>query len=110
VGDSRSVGRGGASPAVVLSSPCREILRAYRRFLVVTYGNATQTLADYGLSPAKARAPQSSEQKAAAAAKVRATRKARGTTSKKQKAAIKGTVTAPAVTPATAPVPTKPAA
>jgi hypothetical protein len=86
------------------------VLRAYRSFLVVTYGNATQTLADYGLTPTRAKAPRSSEQKAAAAAKVRATRKARGTTSKKQKAAIKGTVTAPAATPATAPVPTKPAA
>jgi hypothetical protein len=86
------------------------VLRAYRRFLVVTYGDATQTLADYGLKPAKAKAPLSSEQKAAAAAKARATRTARGTTSKKQKAAIKGTVTAPAATPpATPAVPSKPA-
>jgi hypothetical protein len=85
------------------------VLRAYRRFLVVTYGNATEKLADYGLEPAKAKAPLTSEQQAAAAAKVRATRKARGTTSKKQKAAIKGTVTAPAATPASAPVPAKPA-
>ncbi|MGH7437966.1 MAG: hypothetical protein ACRENE_19980 [Polyangiaceae bacterium] len=92
------------------------VYRAYRRFLVVTYGDATQTLADYGLQPLKARAPQTVEQKAAAAAQLRATRAARGTTSKKQKAAIKGVVTKPATTvanppPAPAPVapPAKPA-
>jgi hypothetical protein len=85
------------------------VLRAYRRFLVVTYGNATQTLADYGLTPPKAKAPLTSEKKALAVAKLRATRIARGTTSKKQKAAIKGTVTAPATTPATPPAPPKPA-
>jgi hypothetical protein len=27
------------------------VLRAYRRYLAVTYGNATETLADYGLAP-----------------------------------------------------------
>jgi hypothetical protein len=86
------------------------VLRAYRRFLVATYGNATETLADYGLKPPKARAPRTSEQKAATAAKVRATRKARGTTSKKQKASIHGVVTAPGGIPATPPAPPKPAA
>jgi ABC-type transporter Mla subunit MlaD len=70
------------------------VLRAYRRFLVATYGTATETLADYGLKPPKARAPQTSEQKAKAVAKLRATRKARGTTSKKKKASIHGVVTA----------------
>ena len=29
------------------------VLRAYRRFLVATYGSATETLADYGLKPPK---------------------------------------------------------
>jgi hypothetical protein len=86
------------------------VLRAYRRFLVVTYGNATQTLADYGLKPLKAKTPPTSEQKAKAAAKLRATRKARGTTSKKQKASIHGVVTAPTDTPAAPPTPPKPTA
>jgi hypothetical protein len=88
------------------------VLRAYRRFVVATYGTATETLADYGLKPPKAKAPRTSEQKAKAAAKLRATRKARGTTSKKQKASIHGVVTAPtetSATPPTAPVPPKPA-
>ncbi|MDP8999082.1 MAG: hypothetical protein M3O46_03115 [Myxococcota bacterium] len=86
------------------------VLRAYRRFLVATYGNATETLADYGLKPPKAKAPRTSEQKAKAAAKLRATRIARGTTSKKQKASIHGVVTAPAEIPPSPPTPPKPAA
>jgi hypothetical protein len=82
------------------------VLRAYRRYLVAKYGNATETLADFGLKPPKARAPRTSEQKAASAAKARATREARGTTSKKQKAQIHGVVPAPAQP---APVPSTPA-
>jgi hypothetical protein len=87
------------------------VLRAYRRYLIATYGNATQTLADYGLESPKARTPLTSAAQATAVLKLRATRKARGTTSKKQKAAIKGTVEtttgpAPAAPPAT---PAKPA-
>jgi hypothetical protein len=85
------------------------VLRAYRRFLVATYGNATETLADYGLKPLRAKVPQSSEQKAQAAAKRKATRIARGTKSKKQKASIHGVVTAPAATPPAPPPPPKPA-
>ena len=38
------------------------VLRAYRRFLVATYGGATETLADYGLKPPKAKAPQTSDE------------------------------------------------
>jgi hypothetical protein len=82
------------------------VLGAYKKYLVATYGNATQTLADYGLKPAKAPAPRTVEQKAASAAQLRATRKARGTTSKKQKASIKGVVTPAPETPAAAPSPT----
>jgi len=68
----------------------------------------TQTLADYGLKPPKAKTPQTSEQKAKAAAKLRATRIARGTTSKKQKAKIHGVVTATTGTPAAPPTPPGP--
>jgi hypothetical protein len=87
------------------------VLRAYRKQLYTTYGNAAQ-LADYGLTPHKARTPPTAEQRAAAVQKLRATRKARGTTSKKQKAAIHGTVETPTTTgqpPAAAtPAPTPP--
>ncbi len=84
------------------------VMQAYRKYLVATYGNATQTLADYGVQPPKAPAPRTVEQKAAAAAQLRATRKARGTASKKQKAGIKGVVATPAAAPPVAP-PTTPA-
>jgi hypothetical protein len=87
------------------------VLQAYRRYLVATYGTAMETLADYGLTPPKARTPLTSEQKAASVAKLRATRIARGTTSKKQKAQIHGVVTAPGQPPATpAPAPASPPA
>jgi hypothetical protein len=76
---------------------------ALRRNLLSMFGNAPQTLAIFGLQPLKAPAPRTVEQKAVAAAKVRATRKARGTASKKSKAAIKGNVVGVVLTPITAP-------
>jgi hypothetical protein len=86
------------------------IIQAYKRFVQVTFSNATQTLADFGLTPPKVRAPLTIEQKAAAKAKAEATRKARGTTSKKQKLAVKGNVTGVTVTPITAPTAAPPSA
>ncbi len=77
------------------------VIQAYKRFLHATFTSATQPLADFGLEPPKARAPRTAEEKAASAAKARATRAARGTTSKKQKLAIKGNVTGINVTPVT---------
>jgi hypothetical protein len=78
-------------------------VRAYERFVLAAFSNATQELADFGMQPPKARKPLDSQQRAAAAAKVRATRKARGTTSRKQKLAVKGDVTGVIVTPVTTP-------
>lgn len=83
-----------------LAAKVNPVVRAYRRYLVATYGNAVETLADYGLKPPKARATSTSEQKATTAAKALATRQARGTTSKKQKASIKGTTVTRTVTSA----------
>jgi hypothetical protein len=71
--------------------------------LLSMYGSATDTLALFGLAPRKAPAPRTSGQKAASAAKAEATRKARGTTSKKQKLAVKGNVTGISITPITTP-------
>jgi hypothetical protein len=79
------------------------ILLAYKRLVLATFASATQTLADFGLAPPKARTPFTTEQLAVRAAKAKATRTARGTTSKKQKLAIKGNVTGVTVTPITAP-------
>ena len=79
------------------------IVQAYRRIVVAAFGNASQTLVDFGVPAPKARTPLTTEQRAVAVAKAKATRTARGTTSRKQKLAIKGNVTGVTVTPITAP-------
>jgi hypothetical protein len=79
------------------------IVKAYERLVLAAFASATQTLADFGLTPPRARTPLTAEQLAARAAKARATRIARGTTSKKQKLAVKGDVTGVTVTPVYAP-------
>jgi hypothetical protein len=89
-----------ARAAVAQNGP---ILSALKRNLLSMYGNAPQTLAIFGLKPPKAKVPKTVEQKAVAAAKARATRLARGTASKKAKAAIKGNVVGVDLTPITAP-------
>jgi len=81
------------------------VLLALRRILVAMYSGTTQTLTDFGITPPKAHAPLTAAQLAARAAKAKATRAARGTTSKKQKAAVKGNVTGVVVTPVTTPSP-----
>jgi hypothetical protein len=85
------------------------LIGAYQRFIHASFASVTQTLADFGLTPPKARAPLTVEQKAAAKAKAEATRLARGTTSKKQKLAVTGNVTGVTVTPITAPTAAPPA-
>ena len=79
------------------------IVRAYERLVLAAFANATQTLADFGLTPPKARTPLTAQQLAARAAKAKATRVARGTTGKKKKLAVKGDVTGVVVTPLHAP-------
>ena len=86
------------------------ILRAYERLVLATFASASQTLADFGLTPPKARTPLTTQQLAAQAAKAKATRIARGTTSRKKKLAIKGDVTGVVVTPVTAPTTASPPA
>ncbi len=85
------------------------VMQAYERFLRAAFTNA-QALADFGLTPPKARTPMTAAQLAARAAKAVATREARGTTSKKQKLTVKGNVTGVNVTPITAPTSAPPAA
>jgi len=79
-------------------------MNAFEALMRLTFAADTTALADFGLPPRKQRAPQTAEQKAVAAAKRKATRAARGTTSAKAKQAIKGNVTAQVVvTPVNAP-------
>jgi len=89
------------------------VVLALRRNLLAMFGNATDTLALFGLKPRKAPAPRTGAEIAAAAAKAEATRKARGTASKKSKLTVTGNVTGveivPITTPAAAPPPAQPA-
>ena len=98
----------------------RPFLGAYRSWVIATYGNAPAILADFGVTPPKARTPLTADQKAAAVAKRDATRAASHTLGPKQKKNIKGAVavTAPhnvapqaptPVTPSTATTPPAPA-
>jgi hypothetical protein len=79
-------------------------LSGLRQALLVAFAGSIDTLADFGLVARKARVI-SPEKKVAAAERARATRAARHTMSKKQKAAIKGTVapTAPPTAPSASP-------
>jgi hypothetical protein len=79
------------------------VVLALKNNLLSMFGNATNILALFGLEPRKAPAPRKGTEIAAAAAKAEATRKARGTASKKQKLAITGNVTGVQVIPITAP-------
>jgi hypothetical protein len=86
------------------------VVQAYERLVLAAFANTTQTLADFGLTPPKARTPMTAAKLAARSAKAEATREARGTTSKKQKLTVKGNVTGVTVTPVTEPTPASPAA
>jgi hypothetical protein len=90
------------------------ILHAFVAFIRFTFGGDPEALADFGLAPHKVPEPLTAEQKAVAAAKRKATRVARGTTSAKQKKSVHGNVTATLVvtpaTPAPAEAPAAPAA
>jgi hypothetical protein len=79
------------------------ITLALRRTLQSMYANAPDTLAVYGMEPHQVPAPRTAAEKAASAAKARATRAARGTTSKKQKLTVSGNVTGINIVPITAP-------
>ena len=88
---------------------------AFIGFIKLQLGTTPAILADFGIPTPKVKTPMTAEQKAVAAAKREATRKARGTTGSKAKKAVHGSITAqlvvtPAVdgaeapaTPATAP-------
>jgi hypothetical protein len=74
------------------------IIKALKAYVLATFTDAA-TLADFGLAPPKSRRPLTAAELALRAARSAATRKARGTMGKVQKAAIKGSV------PAASPVP-----
>jgi hypothetical protein len=83
--------------AAVLASAAEDaqtepFMQAVRQSILAMYGNSPTVLADFGLVPKQARTPLSPAAKVIAAAKRAATRKARGTIGKKEKAKIVGTL------------------
>jgi hypothetical protein len=82
---------------VDVKAKVRPLLGAYDSWVAATYGDAPSILADFGITPPKARTPLTADQTVAAVAKRKATRAVRHTLGPKQKKSIK------AVTPATAP-------
>lgn len=76
-------------------------VKAVREVVALMFENAPATLASLAIEPRKSPKPLSVEARAAATAKGRATRLARGTSSKKQKALVTGNVTGVTITPVT---------
>jgi hypothetical protein len=73
------------------------VVKALKAYVLATYTDIA-VLADFGLAPQKARTPLTAAELTMRAAKITATRKARGTLGKAQKSLIHGTV--PQATPA----------
>jgi hypothetical protein len=91
------------------------ILEQLRENLALAFSNEPETLAALKIAVRKPPTRLSTQALAAKEAKAKATRAARGTTSKKQKATVKGAVTGVEITPTTAtgagvPLPTTTAA
>jgi hypothetical protein len=78
-------------------------VKEIRNNIATMFSNATNTLEAFEIAPRKVPTPLTADQRAAATAKAKATRVARGTTSKKAKAVITGNVTGVTITPVTAP-------
>ena len=76
-------------------------VKAIRDNVALMFSNNTTTLAEFAIVPKKPRVPLSLQARAAATEKARATRLARGTESKKKKAAVTGNVTGAIITPVT---------
>ena len=72
----------------------KTLMSGLRQALLVAFGSSIAVLADFGMTPHKTPAARTPEEKAQATAKALATRTARHTMGKKQKAQIKGTVAA----------------
>jgi hypothetical protein len=80
-----------------------ETVKEVREVVALMFKNAPSTLAELAISPRKVPQPLSTAARAVAEAKAKATRLARGTTSKKQKALVTGNVTGVSITPITVP-------
>ena len=101
VNDARAALRSKVAVERTQSPALRKLMSALVTVVKGSFGTSPDALADFGLAPNKARTPLTVEQKAAAAAKSKATRAARHTMGPKQRSEVKGTVTGVVVTPVT---------
>ncbi len=81
----------------------RAMVAGVRQSLQTMFAGQGAVLADFGLAPRKVPATRTPQEKAASAAKAKATREARGTLGPVKKQSVKGNVTGVVVTPVTAP-------
>jgi hypothetical protein len=86
----------------------RDFMVLFVAYVRATFAGLADALADFGLQPKKARAPRTADELAAANAKRKATRAARGVMGKKQRKVVKGDVTGVTITPIVAPQPVAP--
>jgi hypothetical protein len=84
-------------------------VKEIRNNIAGMFSNQQNTLTAFEILPKKVPVPLTAAKRAAATAKAKATRLARGTTSKKQKATVTGDVTGVTITPVTAPAAALPA-
>jgi hypothetical protein len=94
----------------VLNAQSGPIAKELRQIVKLMFSNTTNALAAFDIAPRKVPTPLTAAARTAAEAKAKATRVARGTTSKKQKAQITGNVTGVTITPVTIPATPAPAA
>src|SRR5271165_3963291 len=85
--------------AVNQNAKTAAMVSGVKQALKVMFAGQIDVLADFGLKPRKTPAPRTPAQKAASAAKAKATRTARNTMGPVQKLAVKGNVVGVTVTP-----------
>jgi hypothetical protein len=91
VDDAKAAAKAKIADELAQASPLRSHMAAFVAFVKVAFGKSPDVLADFGLKPRKMKTPLTIEQKAAAAAKRKATRAARHTMGTSQKKKVKGT-------------------
>jgi hypothetical protein len=79
------------------------LMDALVAYVKLSFSESPDVLADFGIAPKKARTPMTAEAKAAANAKRKATRAARGITTQAERMAKTGNVVGVTITPVVAP-------
>jgi hypothetical protein len=102
VNDAKATTQAKLAAEVTQAPALLALMAEFETFVRVTFSKSPDVLADFGLAPRKTRTTPTVEQRAAAAAKSRATRAARHTMGKKQKRTVRGDVVGVDVTPVTA--------